>query len=72
MIVDGDGQSYRLQACAVASLETRPSVSRGVRRLPDEDPLPKRSLTALASIAGVSRFTFAHAFARAYGISPHA
>lgn len=43
-----------------------------VRRLLDEDPLPKRSLTEMASIAQLSRFTFAHAFSRAYGIAPHA
>lgn len=43
-----------------------------VRRLLDDDPLPKRSLSSLAAIAGVNRFTFAHAFSRAYGVSPHA
>ncbi|HYW32353.1 MAG TPA: AraC family transcriptional regulator [Gemmatimonas sp.] len=43
-----------------------------VRRMLDDDPLPKRSLSEMARLAHLSRFTFAHAFSRAYGVSPHA
>lgn len=43
-----------------------------VRRLLDDEPLERRSLKDMANVARVSPFTFAHAFKRAYGISPHA
>ena len=42
-----------------------------VRALLDLDPLPKRTLKDMARLAQLSRFTFAHAFSRAYGIPPH-
>ena len=43
-----------------------------VRRYIDDNPLDKLSLAEMASRANLSRFTFAHAFTRAYGVSPHA
>ena len=43
-----------------------------VRRLLEEEPLQRRSLAAMAHDARLGRFTFAHAFKRAYGVSPHA
>jgi AraC-like DNA-binding protein/mannose-6-phosphate isomerase-like protein (cupin superfamily) len=43
-----------------------------VRRHIDDNPLERSSLADLARLAGLSRFTFAHAFTRAFGVSPHA
>ena len=43
-----------------------------VRRYIDDNPLDKLTLADMASRANLSRFTFAHAFTRAYGVSPHA
>lgn len=54
-----------------AGREVSVGVAR-VRTLLDNDPLPKRSLGEMAQLARLSRFTFAHAFSRAYGIAPHA
>jgi AraC-like DNA-binding protein len=43
-----------------------------VRQHIDDHPLDRSSLADLAKLAGLSRFTFAHAFTRAFGVSPHA
>lgn len=59
----------------VNAANDRPHVSLGVARvraLLDADPLPKRTLKDMAKLAQLGRFTFAHAFSRAYGIAPHA
>ncbi len=42
------------------------------RRLIDDDPLTRRTIGEMARAARLGRFTFAHAFSRAYGIAPHA
>ncbi len=43
-----------------------------VRRVLDEEPLTHRTLAEMAEMARLGRFTFAHAFSKAYGIAPHA
>lgn len=57
-----EGRAERRLASAVAA----------VRQEIDADPMTRRSLNHMASMARVSRFAFAHAFTRAYGVSPHA
>jgi AraC-like DNA-binding protein len=49
----------------------RPDVAKAIQRI-DDDPAARLSLSALAAEAGLSRFQFLRAFAKATGATPQA
>lgn len=81
MPADVLGEMSALFATLDVAMRERPGNSTGdhtisagvarVRHAIDAEPLRFRTLTEMAVFSGLNRFSFAHAFARAYGVAPH-